>query len=103
MFRDAYVVRDQKSYDGFVGWFARTHFKKDLKGFKRILGCFKKSETKVYEEMTLADKRKFNKLLAEKSSCRKYSSAGAIEMPAGHKLARKIKRRSKGFGSKCYV
>lgn len=105
MFRDAYVVRDQKSYDGFVGWFVRTHLKKDvkLKGFKKIFSYFKKPETKVYDEMTLADKKKINSLLAEKSSCRKYCSAGAIEMPVGHKLAKKMARRNRGFGQKCFM
>lgn len=48
------------------------------------------------------DRKLFNKQLAQASS-RKYASSGHILRPAGSKLSRKLARRNKGFGQKCYI
>ena len=77
-----------KGYDRFVSIFLRGLGEKGVD----LDSCV----------ISIEDQKLFNKQLAQ-SSPRKFASSGHIPMPAGHKLKRKLLRRRKGFGQKCYI
>jgi|GEM_PF-3294175 len=77
-----------KGYDRFVSIFFR--------------GLGEKGVDLDSAVISIKNQKLFNHQLAQSSS-RKYGSSGHIPMPAGHKLKRKLMRRNKGFGQKCYM
>ena len=77
-----------KGYDRFVSIFLR--------------GLGEKGVDLDSAVISIEDQKLFNHQIAQSSS-RKYGSLGHIPMPAGHKLKRKLMRRNKGFGQKCYM
>ena len=104
MFRDVYTIRDGKSYKKFTEWYYRRFLREGTESGTGIFkGLFKKKKVEKNSlQLSLDDIIGFNKLLAEKSSSRKYRSSGHIPMPAGHKLKRKMLRRRENSNLKCY-